>query len=111
MSTIKQNKEKIESRVWYLTIFNDKLQHPENAIYDLSWQQKSKNGKMFHHQILIFDISTSFNKLRELYPTDQIQKRRSISGVLKTINNFKKDTSGKKMDKEKPLGGLSAKRK
>ena len=98
MRAMKQNKEKIESRVWYLTIFDDKLQHPENAIYDLSWQQKSKNGKMFYHQILIFNISTSFNKLRELYPTAEIQKRKSIPGVLKTINNIKKDTSGKRTD-------------
>lgn len=98
MEQNKENTKKFQIRIWYLTIFDDELKHPENVIYDLSWQQKSKNGKMFYHQILIFDISTSFNKLRELYPTAEIQKRKSIPGVLKTINNFKKDTSGKRIN-------------
>ena len=42
-----ENPNKSKSRAWVLTIFEDKLQHPENVIYDLSCQQKSKNGKCF----------------------------------------------------------------
>lgn len=81
--------------IWYLTIFKDELQHPEDAIYDLSCQQKSKNGKIFYHQVLIYDKLVTFNELKKLYPSARLQKRKSISSVLKTINYLKKNTNDK----------------
>ena len=93
MSTIEQSTKKLN--IWYLTIFKDELQHPEDAIYDLSCQQKSKKGKIFHHQVLIYDKLVTFNELKKLYPSARLQKRKSISSVLKTINYLKKDTNDK----------------
>ena len=84
MSTIEQNIKKLN--IWYLTIFKDELQHPEDAIYDLSCQQKSKKGKIFYHQVLIYDKLVTFNELKKLYPSARLQKRKSISSVLKTID-------------------------
>ena len=93
MSTIEQNTKKLN--IWYLTIFKDELQHPEDAIYELSCQQKSKKGKMFYHQVLIYDKLITFNELKKLYPSARLQKRKSISSVLKTIDYIKKDTNDK----------------
>ena len=100
MSTVEQNTKiyvenpnKSKSRAWVLTIFEDKLQHPENVIYDLSCQQKSKNGKLFYRQILIYKIPVAVNKLKKLYPTAQIERRKY---VFKLVNSIKKDKSGKR---------------
>lgn len=93
MSTIEQSTKKLN--IWYLTIFKDELQHPEDAIYDLSCQQKSKKGKMFYHQVLIYNKLVTFNELKKLYPSARLQKRKSISSALKTINYLKKDTNDK----------------
>ena len=93
MSTTEQNTKKLN--IWYLTIFKDELQHPEDVIYDLSCQQKSKKGKIFYHQVLIYDKFVTFNELKKLYPSARLQKRKSISSVLKTIDYIKKDTNDK----------------
>ena len=37
----------ISSKTWFITMFEDELKHPEDAIYDISCQQKSKKGKCF----------------------------------------------------------------
>lgn len=96
MSTTEQKKintRRSKSNIWLITFFEDKLQHPENVIYDLSCQQKSKNGKMFYRQILIYNTPVRFNKLRKLYPTAQIERRKFIS---KMVNTIKSDISGKR---------------
>ena len=98
MSTIEQNTKKID--IWYLTIFKDELQHPEDAIYDLSCQQKSKKGKMFYHQVLIYNKLVTFNELKKLYPSARLQKRKLISSVLKTIDYIKSESCNFKYLKE-----------
>lgn len=96
MSAMEQNKEntkKFQIRIWYLTIFDDELQHPENVIYDLSWKQMSKNKKEFYHQILIFNTIMPMAQIRKIYPTAQIEKKKSAT---KMANKVKLNANNKR---------------
>ena len=84
-----------KSNTWLIAIFKDKLEHPKDAVYDLSCRQKSRAGKMYYLQVLIYDKPIAFGELRKIYPKAQIDAQKS---VLNVINNIKKDTSGKRTD-------------
>ena len=94
MEQNKENTKKFQIRIWYLTIFDDELKHPENVIYDLSWKQMSKNKREFYHQILIFNTIMSIGQIRKIYyPTAQIEKKKSAT---KMANKVKLNANNKR---------------
>lgn len=83
------NKKIVKSRAWFITIFEDELQHPENAIYDISCEDTTKDGKFHYHQVLNYKNAVSFNSIKKLYPTAHIEKPRSIFDSISYIKNNK----------------------
>lgn len=96
-----------KSRSYILTIFNDKLQHFSNAIYECWCNDTCKDGKPHQHQVIYFKNPISFNTIKKYYPTAHIEKAHNIEDAIHYILDNK---NGRKTD-IKELGTRPAKHK
>lgn len=85
---------RIRSRNWFITSFNDTLQHFENAKYEVWCDDLTEDGKYHFHQLIIFENQISFNTIKKVYPTAHIEKPKI--DVYKCIDYIKENKNGKK---------------
>lgn len=78
-------KSRIRKRAWCLTIFDDELQYPDNATYNLICKDTTKDGKIHYHQYLYFKNAISFNTVKKMYPTAHIQGEISQGAYIQYI--------------------------
>lgn len=81
------------SLTFFITNFNDEFKHFEKAIYDLSCEDTTKDGKHHWHQLIKFTNPISFNTIKKEYPTAHIEKPHNI---FDTINYIKSNKNGRK---------------
>lgn len=85
---------RIRSRVWFITSFNDKLTHFENAKYECWCDDLTEDNKYHFHQVVVFHNQISFNTIKKSYPSAHIQK--PIIDVYKCIEYIEANKNGKK---------------
>ena len=81
------------SKTWFITMFEDELKHPEDAIYDISCEDSTEKGFFHYHQVLYYENPVSIDVIKELYPTSHIERARSI---YDSINYLKNNKNGRK---------------
>lgn len=62
------------SRAWFITSFNDPLQHFDNAKYECWCDDETEKGDYHFHQTIVFENQIYFNTIKKKYPTAHIQK-------------------------------------
>ena len=77
------------ARAWCLTIFNDELQYPEKARYNLICSDTTKDGKPHFHQYLYFNNAIAFSTIKKLYPTAHIQREIEPQAYISYIKDNK----------------------
>lgn len=82
--------DRLRSRCWMITIFNDKLQHFDRAIYEIWCDDLTKDGKLHMHQVIYFKNPISFNTIKKVYPTAHIEKARDVYDAIHYIKDNKK---------------------
>lgn len=85
--------KRVRSRAWCITNFNDEIQHPDNAVYDVMCSDTTKEGRLHYHQYLYFKNAISFNTIKKMYPTAMIQKEISQGSYIEYI---KGNSNGRK---------------
>lgn len=84
---------RVRARAWCITNFNDVIQHPENALYDLMCEDYTKENKKHYHQYLYYKNAIAFNSIKKLYPTARIEKEK-VQGAY--IDYIKQNKNGRK---------------
>ena len=82
--------EHLSSKTWFITMFEDELKHPKDAIYDISCEDSTEKGFFHYHQVLYYENPVSINVIRELYPTSHIERARSIYDSINYLKNNNK---------------------
>ena len=82
------------SRTWFITSFNDKLKHFENAKYECWCDDLTEDDKYHFHQVVVFNNPISFNTIKKSYATANIQKPKI--DVYKCIEYIEANKNGKK---------------
>lgn len=62
------------SRAWFITSFNDPIQHFDKAKYECWCDDMTEEGKYHFHQTIVFENQISVNTIKKKYPTAHIQK-------------------------------------
>ena len=93
-TTTECRSNRLRSRVWFITSFNDELKHFDNSKYECWCDDLTEDNKYHFHQLIMFNNQISFNTIKKSYPTAHIQK--PIIDVYKCIQYIKENKNGKK---------------
>lgn len=81
------NTERVRSRAFMITIYEDDLVHFPKAVYECWCDDTCKDGKPHKHQLVYFRNQISWNTIKKAYKTSHIEVAKNVYDCIAYISN------------------------